>query len=104
MAWEKLKHLFQRKHESTPQSGAIDWVEAADNPWGVRVLDVRPITLTMLATSADRQCAENAVSYGQDDGSGFIGKEPPVARSVEANLHCNTVNSCFFNKLFFGAP
>jgi hypothetical protein len=86
MALEKLKNFFRSKHDSAPQAGAINWVEAADNPWGVRVLDVRPVTLTTLATSSDRQCAENAVSYSQDDGAGFIGKEPPVTRSIEANL------------------
>jgi hypothetical protein len=86
MALEKFKNFFRSKHDSAPQARAINWVEAADNPWGVRVLDVRPVTLTMLATSADRQCAENAGSFGQDDGTGFIGKEPPVTRSIEANL------------------
>ncbi|MBZ5542608.1 MAG: ankyrin repeat domain-containing protein [Acidobacteriia bacterium] len=86
MAWEKLKHIFRRKGASARQASDINWVEAADNPWGVRVLDVRPVTLTMLSTSKDPQCAANAISFGQDDGTSFIGKEPPVTRSVEANL------------------
>src|SRR5438093_4594242 len=86
MAWEKLKHIFRRKEDRAPQSSAISWVEAADSPWGVRMLDVRPVTQTMLSTSSDPQCAANAVSFGQDDGTGFIGKEPPVTRSVAANL------------------
>jgi hypothetical protein len=86
MAWEKLKHVFRLKDDSAPQASDINWVEAADNPWGVRVLDVRPVTQTMLSTSTNRQYAANAISFGQDDGTGFIGKEPPVTRSVEANL------------------
>ena len=64
----------------------IDWIEAGENPWGIRVLDVRPVTLTMLSTSSDPQCAANAVSFGQDDGTGFIGQEPPVSRTTEASL------------------
>jgi len=86
MAWEKLKGIFRRKAESAPQAYDIKWVEAADNPWGVRVLDVRPYTQTVLSTTGDLQCATNAISYGQDDGTGFIGQEPPVTRSFETNL------------------
>ena len=86
MAWEKLKHIWRRKEDRAPQSTDISWVEAADSPWGVRMLDVRPVTQTMLSTSSDPQCAANALSFEQDDGTGFIGKEPPVTRSVAANL------------------
>ena len=86
MAWEKLKQIFGRKAESAPQARDVKWVEAADNPWGVRVLDVRPVTLTMLSLSTERQFSENAISFGEDDGTGFIGQEPPVARIVPANL------------------
>ena len=86
MAWEKLKHILRRRERSAPQSPAINWVEAADSPWGVRMLDVRPVTQTMLWGSSDPQCAANAVSFRQDDGTGFIGKEPPVTRTVVANL------------------
>jgi hypothetical protein len=64
----------------------VPWLEAADNPWGVRVLDVRPITLTRLSTSTDPNCAANAVSFGQDDGRSFVGQPPKVARSIKANL------------------
>jgi len=86
MAWEKTEAFLRRRERSAPQSHDISWVEAADSPWGVRMLDVRPVTQTMLSTSSDPQCAANAVSFGQDDGTGFIGKEPPVTRSVAANL------------------
>lgn len=64
----------------------IRWIEAEDNPWGVPILDVRPITLHMLSTSRDPQCATNAVSFGQDDGTGFIGQDPPSGRTVKTVL------------------
>ena len=54
--------------------------------WGIRVLDVRPVTLGMLSLSADPQCAANAVSFGQEDGTGFIGEEPPVPRIAGVSL------------------
>lgn len=50
------------------------------------VLDVRPITQTLLATSADSQMAANAASYGGDDGLAFVGQEPPVVRTTPLSL------------------
>ena len=86
MPWDKLKRLLGRKGENDPQIPNLKWIEAADNLWGVRVLDVRPVTLTMLSTSSDPQCAANAVSFGQEDGSTFIGEAPPAHRIVETSL------------------
>ena len=86
MAWDEQRHLFGRKGESDPQIPSLNWIEAADNPWGVRVLDVRPVTLTMRSASADPQCAANAVSFRQDDGRSFLGEAPPSRRIAEASL------------------
>ncbi len=86
MVWDKIKRMLGGKSESTSQTPSLNWIEAADNPWGVRVLDVRPVTLTMLSTSTDPQCATNAVSFGQDDGSSFIGEMPPTRGMTEASL------------------
>jgi hypothetical protein len=95
VAW--LKRLLGRESEIESESAGerqgeedptpeVSWVEAADNPWGVRVLDVRPVTLTMLSSSADPQCAANALSFGQEDGTAFIGELPPVTRTTQASL------------------
>ena len=65
---------------------SIDWVEAGDNPWGVRVLDVRPITHTMILVSGIDGYASNAISWTGDDGTSFIGEEPPDASSVKTDL------------------
>src|SRR5215510_1880827 len=64
----------------------IKWIESADNPWGVRLLDLRPVTLGMISTSADPQCAENALSYAHDDGSSFVNMTPNSDRTVELSL------------------
>ena len=64
----------------------IRWIEPADNPWGVRLLDVRPVTEGMLSTSSDPDCAANALSFLHDDGSGFAGMEPNSSRMVSARL------------------
>ena len=86
MVWGKVKRLFSQKEENTQQIPDISWIEATDNPWGVRVLDVRPITLNMLSNSSDPQCASNAISFGQDDGRSFIGEDPPVRSIIKASL------------------
>lgn len=64
----------------------IYWVEAAENPWGVRLLDVRAVTENMISTSSDPQCAANALSFGGDDGSAFVAEEPIVPRKAKAHL------------------
>lgn len=64
----------------------IQWIEAADTPWGLRVLDVRAVTQAMIATSADPQCAVNALSFDHDDGSAFEQAEPFVLRVIGAMI------------------
>jgi hypothetical protein len=64
------------------QPHEIPWIEAADTPWGVPVLDVRAMTENMISTSADPECAANALSFGQDDGSAFAADEPASPRVI----------------------
>jgi hypothetical protein len=88
MAWDWFKKWFKGR---TPPDGntelsKVTWLGPTDNPWKVPVLDVRPFTLGSLSVTQDQQCAMNAISFGRDDGTGFIGVEPPVARQVTAGL------------------
>jgi ankyrin repeat protein len=69
--------------ESLPE---IPRVPAEENPWRVPLLDVRPVTHGMVSTSQDPRAAANALSYRGDDGTGFIGQEPSIPRSIEATL------------------
>lgn len=55
-------------------------------PLGSAILDVSPATMHMLATSKDPDCAANLCSFRGDDGTGFIGMEPPVANEVAVGL------------------
>lgn len=64
----------------------IPWLSAENNPWGVPVLDLRPFTLKALAVSTVPEHAVNAVSFGADDGTEFIGLQTPVARTVQVRL------------------
>ena len=65
---------------------APEWISAETSPFGVRVLDVRPVTLGTLSMSRDAQMAQNAVSYGGEDGSSFAAERPASARRVDATL------------------
>src|SRR5262249_3182910 len=64
MIWSALNRLFQPSRASGPSTPAVAWLEPSENPWGVRVLDVRPVTQTMLLVTTDPRVASNAVSYG----------------------------------------
>jgi Ankyrin repeats (3 copies) len=64
----------------------VAWLAGTDNPWKVRLLDVRGITLEMMSTTRDPTCAENAISFFGDDGTSFIGQEPATPRVSQANL------------------
>jgi len=64
----------------------ITWMEAAETPWSVRVLDVRSVTQHLISTSADPQCAANAISFGADDGSAFEDCAPLVERVIGAMI------------------
>jgi len=49
----------------------LPWIEASQNPWNIKLLDLRPISQTMLSTSKDPLMATNAVSYSGEDGTIF---------------------------------
>ncbi len=64
----------------------VVWLPPEASPFAVRVLDVRPVTLGTLSVSGDPRMAQNAVSYGGEDGSSFASERPVSARRVEATL------------------
>jgi Ankyrin repeats (3 copies) len=80
-------------------SGGLAWLSTA-NRWGVRLLDVRSLTMTMLSTSRDPNCAANAVSFRGDDGTSFIGEEPAVKRTIESNLRF-PIDRCLADGILF---
>lgn len=87
--FDKLKRFVQGnpKKEEGSKTPEIPWVPADKNPWHVPLLDVRPVTHQMLSTSRDPICAQNAISYGQDDGTGFAKESPEISRVHRVDLH-----------------
>ncbi len=86
MEWDAFKKFFKTSSKPEPALPETHWLEPADNPWGIRMLDVRPVTQTMTSTSSDPECSANAISFFNEDGTCFIGKEPLVSRVVDAHI------------------
>jgi hypothetical protein len=83
-----------------PAQPEFQWFAPDQNPWGVRLLDVRPVTFTMISTSSDPQCAVNAMSFGRDNGANFIGAQPVVQRTVAISLRYRKPDSLADGALF----
>lgn len=84
-----FKKLFGKKdqqQESKNSEENLPWIEPTENPWNVRLLDLRPISQTMLSTSQNQQMAVNAISYGTEDGRSFYNQRPKNTRTIQTNL------------------
>lgn len=95
MLWDRLKRLFAKteQDEEEEEEGAGTevlpdpiYLEPDQNPWGVPVLDLRPITLRLTTMSGNHECAVNSSSFGRDDGTGFIGVEPEIDCVIPVGL------------------
>lgn len=64
----------------------LPWIESSENPWGLRLLDLRPISQAMISTSKDPQMAKNAVSYIGEDGTPFWGLKPNNHKNISTNV------------------
>jgi len=64
------------------------------------VLDVRPVTQGMISTSQDPDCAANALSYTNEDGSSFAEAEPVLPRSIRCGLQYRVEGSLPDGALF----
>ena len=68
------------------QDNQLPWIEANQNPWQLPLLDLRPITQTMIASSKDPVFAENALSYAAEDGLVFWDEKPSGEMTTAVNL------------------
>lgn len=77
---------LNRGRKEEPKEESLPWIEPSQNPWGVKLLDLRPVTGTMLATSTDPQLASNAVSYNAEDGTTFMDMPPSDETLISTNI------------------
>ncbi len=78
--WLNKARKEERKEEPLP------WIEPDQNPWKLRILDLRSVMQTMLATSSDPQFATNAVSYNTEDGTTFIDMLPSDSTLITSDI------------------
>lgn len=74
------------KKENKKSEYNLQWISPEQNPWNLKVLDLRPISQNMLSTSKDPKMATNAISYSQEDGTTFKDHLPKSERVTSSNL------------------
>ncbi len=81
--WDKL---FGRKQREGTAS--LEWLEpGTGNPFGIRVLDVRPLTQTMLSTTKNPDIAASFARLRQSDGSDLTAFSVDEFVSISTELH-----------------
>ena len=90
------RQLPGARQEGDSQTPQIRWIEAAENPWGVPVLDVRSVTLAWRSYTRDQKCAENALSFGHEDGGVFDGQISKTVPRIPASLKIPVDIEAFF--------
>ena len=88
---DKVQNLIGRGLAEPPPSpnnntAAVDWLPDDKNRWGVPVLDVAPVTQTMVCVTSDKNVAATFASMMNNDGTVFAREEPIVDRIVETEL------------------
>ncbi len=73
-------------HEHKAHTPEVAWLAAADNPWPVDVIDLRPFADSMLSTSKDESAARNLTALGASDGRQFLEQEQPAGPLTELSL------------------
>ena len=60
--WQRFWHAVLHGASDTPQEPAVRWLSDSESPFGVSVLDCRPVTQNLVAASGS---AEIAARFGQ---------------------------------------
>lgn len=88
-----------QKEESSEET-ELSWIAAEENPWGHRLLDLRPFSQTMISTSENPLMATNAISYGGESGTSFFGQRPENSKTIEANISIKIDKALYPGVLF----
>lgn len=80
-----LQRIFRKKGKRIAEED-LPWINPTENPWGIRLLDLRPLSQSIISTSPDPQMARNAISYSGDDGTIFWGMKPVNSRNFSTNI------------------
>lgn len=88
MMWNRMKRWLTRQQSSEESFGAgLQWIEpGADNPFGVRLLDCRPVTWNLVSTTRDQRTAEQFVALRHSDGRELVDTSVESAVRLGASL------------------
>lgn len=86
--WSRFKSMFGRREPAPGQDDPmtnVRWVPAADNPFGVELLDCRASAGGMLAMTGNQQVAASFATLRSSDGRQHRGRWPeaPVSRPCD---------------------
>jgi ankyrin repeat protein len=84
--FKKLFGTDKKQEKKLSSEEDLPWIEATENQWGLKILDLRPISQTMHSYSQDPQMATNAISYGSEDGINFWGLKPNSTKTITSNF------------------
>jgi hypothetical protein len=65
-------------------AASLEWIEPEQNPWGIRILDCRPMTLTSTLITETREVADTFAR--PTDGTDHIGHAPVNASRLDCDL------------------
>jgi hypothetical protein len=72
--------------EGQKLADALRWLEPEQNPWGLRLLDCRPLTLTSTSTTDDPRTARSFANFRLSRGSQHKGLSPANSSRLECDL------------------
>jgi hypothetical protein len=82
----KTTQKQEESKEVAADATELSWIAEEENPWGHRLLDLRPFSQTMISTSGNPKMAENAISYGGESGTSFFGQRPEYGKTIETHI------------------
>lgn len=87
--FNRLFRLFQKKEDTaapTPGFPELQWLDADQNEFHLRVLDCRPFTHAMLSLTSDENVALRFTRLRQSSGIEHVGREPDDSVTAECRL------------------
>lgn len=88
---KKIFSFFNKEKISEQNIQPLPWIEASDNPWNVKLLDLRPYTKENVFYTSNAQHIQNYLSFGDENGKSFWGLTPvkPRTFNVQHSYPCD---------------
>lgn len=77
---------WDRMEEVPPALDSLEWLPPDSNPFGIRVLDIRPVTLEVSSYTSDQTIVDRFLSTRGSTGEEFAGRHPADAVTIPCFL------------------